>query len=466
MAEDIGISGKNMSDDKGGMPNVNLRAIVLDILLENENKPGHSHIILRRALDKYQYLDKPQRAFVTRLSEGAIEKRIELDWIIDQVSNTRVTKMKPVIREIMRLSTYQMKYMDNVPVSAVCNEAVKLAQSRGFSSLKGFVNGVLRNISRQLDNMQIPSEEKSFEEYCMISYSMPKWLVEHFIDETSKECAKRIFEAFDMPKKTYVRCNLNKISPEGLKKRLEGEGVTVKDTVVPYAFELADYDYLQELNSFNEGLFQVQDLSSILSGLLIMPRKGDFIVDVCAAPGGKCIHASQRGDVVVQARDVSQSKVDLILDNIERMEANNVTTKVWDATCVDLELNDKVDCLIADVPCSGLGILGRKADIRYTVTKEGIDELVKLQREILTAVSGYVKEGGTLIYSTCTINSRENVENVLWFIKNFPYELVSIENELSCLDRKDLSKGYLQLLPGVDGTDGFFMAKLRKKSNL
>mgnify|MGYP002708878766 FL=1 len=444
------------------MDNVNLRAVVLDILLENDKNPGHSNLITGQALSKFQYLPKSQRAFISRLAEGTIERRIEEDWLIDHVSSVSTKKMKPVIRNIMRMSAYQLKYMDSVPVSAVCNEAVKLARKRGFSSLTGFVNGVLRSLARDINNIQYP-DKSDFIRYCMIRYSMPEYVVRILMDECGS-CTEDVLKGFEKEHRLYIRCNTGLITPGGLKKKLTDEGVTVEDTCVPYAFAISGYDYLADLTSFEEGLFQVQDLSSILAGLAVNPNPGDYVVDVCAAPGGKCLHAAQRGsDITVEARDVSEAKVGLIRDNIERLHMDNVTAKVWDATVKDESLIGKADILICDVPCSGLGILGRKADIRYNASAEKTEALVELQRKILSVCSEYVRPGGYIIYSTCTINPAENEDNVDWFTANYPFETDSIEKDYPMLEKDSLAKGYVQLLPGIDNTDGFFIARLKKK---
>ena len=449
------------------MDNVNLRAVVLDILLENEKNPGHSNQITGQALSKFQYLPKPQRAFISRLAEGTIERSIEEDWLIDHVSSVKTKKMKPVIRNIMRMSAYQLKYMDSVPASAVCNEAVKLARKRGFSSLAGFVNGVLRSLARDIDNIMYP-DKSDFVKYCMIRYSMPEYIIHILMDECGGQ-TEEVLKGFEKERRLYIRCNTRLITSDELKKRLIAEGVTVEATCVPYAFAISGYDYLADLTSFEEGLFQVQDLSSILAGLAVNPKPGDHIVDVCAAPGGKCLHAAQRcGNVTVEARDVSEAKVQLIYDNIERLHMDNVTAKVWDATVKDESLVGKADILICDVPCSGLGILGRKADIRYNASEEKTRSLVELQRKILSVCSEYVKPGGYMIYSTCTINSAENEQNVSWFTDNFPYEADSIREDYpmlggASLNKDTLDKGYVQLLPGINDTDGFFIARLKKK---
>lgn len=426
---------------------VNLRAVVLEMLLENEKNGEFSNYLLNNALAKYQYLEKSQRSFMAKLFIGSIERKIELDYVCNQFSKTKTNKMKPLIRVLIRMSIYQLLYMDSVPESAVCNEAVKLANKRGFSSLRGFVNGVLRNIARNKDNIKYP-EKSDFLLYNSVKYSMPEWIIKMWQQEYDNETIEDILEGLFKEKRTYIRVNTNKTSPEELKLVLEKEGVKVCNTKVPYALEISDYDYLTGLDSFNEGLFQIQDLSSILAGYNSRIEKGYTVVDVCAAPGGKTINASilvgEEGKVY--SRDISFEKLDKIEENIDRLGLTNVELDVFDASKLDESLVGKCDLVIADLPCSGLGIIGRKPDIKYNASPDKLEELVKIQRNILSTVVKYLKESAILVYSTCTINKAENEEQVE-YIKKLGF---------SILDKK-------QLIPGKDkDTDGFFYAVLRK----
>lgn len=426
---------------------VNLRAVVLEMLLENEKNGEFSNYLLNNALAKYQYLEKSQRSFMAKLFIGSIERKIELDYVCNQFSKTKTNKMKPLIRVLIRMSIYQLLYMDSVPESAVCNEAVKLANKRGFSSLRGFVNGVLRNIARNKENIKYP-KKSDFLLYNSVKYSMPEWIIKMWQQEYDNETIEDILDGLFKEKRTYIRVNTNKTSPEELKLILEKEGVKVCDTIVPYALEISDYDYLTGLDSFNEGLFQIQDLSSILAGYNSRIEKGYTVVDVCAAPGGKTINASllvgEEGKVY--ARDISFEKLDKIEENIDRLGLTNVELDVFDASKLDESLVGKCDLVIADLPCSGLGIIGRKPDIKYNASPDKLEELVKIQRNILSTVVKYLKESAILVYSTCTINKAENEEQ-LEYIKKLGF---------SILDKK-------QLIPGKDkDTDGFFYAVLRK----
>lgn len=445
---------------------VNVRELILGILLEVTERDVYSHLIIRNVLDKYQYLDKQERAFLTRVSEGTIENMLLLDYIINQYSKVKVNKMKPVIRNILRMSVYQLKFMDSVPDSAVCNEAVKLATKKGFHNLKGFVNGVLRNISRNLDQIKYPDEEKESREYLSVMYSMPRWIIDKWLEVYDYEQVKRILEGFLNKNNTTIRCNTSKASPKELKASLEQQGIKVTSSnYLNYAFEIADYNRINMIKEFQEGLFQVQDISSMLVVEAADLREEDYVIDVCAAPGGKSIHAADKlkGTGCVEARDLTDNKLTLIEENIRRTGFGNVKTKQFDARVYDEASKNKADVVIADLPCSGLGVIAKKTDIKYKMTSDKQMELVKLQREILPVVGEYVKPGGVLVYSTCTISKEENLDNVNWFIKNYGFKLESIEKNLSPQFRDQTIKdGYLQLLPDKYGTDGFFIAKLRK----
>ena len=430
---------------------ISVRELVLDILLEVNEKEQYSHLVIRDVLNKYQYLEKKERAFLTRLAEGTIEHMLEMDFIINSFSKVKVNKMKPLIRNLLRMSVYQIKYMDSIPDAAVCNEAVKLARKRGFGQLRGFVNGVLRNIARELSHLQYPDEKLEPVRFLEVTYSVPAWMVEQWIKDFGYEQTKGICESFLKERPITIRTNLTKTTPDELKVKLEAEGVTVERIdKLSYAFEISGYDYLQALDSFVEGLFYVQDISSMMVAEIAAPEKENYIIDVCAAPGGKSSHLAEKmeGTGMVEARDLTEYKVSLIEENIERHGLANMKAVQIDATVYDEASKEKADILICDLPCSGLGVMGKKTDIRYKMTAEKQKDLVQLQRQILDTVHTYVKKGGTMIYSTCTIHKDENAGNVEWFVKKYP-EFEVISNE--------------QMFPGGEYHDGFFIAKLVRK---
>lgn len=435
---------------------MNERELVLDILLEVLEKNTYIHYVLNDVLTKYQYLEKNQRAFITRLSEGTVERLLEMDYVINQFSKVKVNKMKPVIRTLLRMSVYQLFYMDAVPDSAVCNEAVKLAGKRGLRQLGGFVNGVLRNIARNKDAIVWPKDALGALE---VKYSIPRWILSQWETEYGKDQMLAIAKGFTEKEQAMgltVRTNLDQITTEELMAKLEAEQVGVRKLTltqpfaIDYALELTGIDYLNGMESFLNGDFYIQDVSSMMVAEAVAPTKGDYVIDVCAAPGGKSTHVAQKlaGTGHVEARDLTEMKVSLIEENIARCGCTNMSARVWDATVLDEASVQKADVVICDVPCSGLGVMGKKTDIRYRMTKETEDELVLLQRQILQTVAEYVKPGKTLVYSTCTIHKAENEDNVAWFLKEHTDFTLEMQK---------------QIFPGEIGNDGFFLAKLVKR---
>lgn len=441
----------------------NAREIVLDMLLEAIEEEKFSHLILSQTLKKHQNMEKQERAFITHIFQGTVKRYLTLDYIINQFSSLPVRKMKPLIRNLLRMSVYQIFYMNQVPISAVCNEAVKIAKHRNFSGLSGFVNGVLRNIARNVDNIKYPDKATDSVKYLSVMYSFPEPLVQQMLQQYDFDIVERMLAASLKEKETTIRCNLNKLSPVELKGILEQEGVKAEvSEYLDYAFHIKDYDYLDKLDSFRNGLYTIQDVSSMLVCEVAGIRKSDYVIDVCAAPGGKALHAATLARKV-SARDLTPYKVGLIQENIERLGITNIEAMVWDAKVPDDKSLSSADVLIADLPCSGLGVLGKKSDIKYRLTQNQQKELVQLQREILSVVQGYVKKGGFLIYSTCTVNREENEENRDWFLKHFDFQAESLDAYLpEQLRSETTKKGYLQLLQGIHGTDGFFIAKFRR----
>ncbi len=434
----------------------NTRELVLETLLSVEKGESYSHRALSALLDKYQYLSKQERSFITRVTLGTLERRIELDYIIDWFSKVKVKKMKPVIRCILRMGVYQLKYMDSVPDSAVCNEAVKLAGKKGFVSLKGFVNGVLRSISRNLPEVSYPSEEEKPIEAVSIRCSIPQWILRQWREDYGWEKTKSMAESFLNQERTTIRVNTMMTDREKLIDDLKKQGIQAEKLVFrdypdfKQGLYIWEYDYLLKIKEFAQGQFYVQDVSSMLPVWFLNPKEGDFVVDVCAAPGGKSIHAAQlmQGLGVVEARDLTDYKVGLIEENIARARLKNVKAVKWDALILDESLVGKADGVIADLPCSGLGVLKKKPDIRYRMTREQQEELSRLQRQILSNACQYVKPGGTLLYSTCTVNKIENEDNTAWFLQN--------HREFSLAKER-------QIFPGESCGDGFYLAKMIRR---
>lgn len=443
--------------------NTNEREVVLEMLLEVLEGDKYSHTVLKNTLKNHQQMEKQERAFITRLFTGTVKIYIKLDYVINQFSSLPVQKMKPLIRNLLRLSVYQILYMDQVPDSAVCNEAVKLAKKRGFTKLSAFVNGVLRNIARGASDIKYP-DIKNPKLFLETTYSVPGWLVDHLLKQYEFEVVEKMLAASLKEKEVTIRCNQHKIKSNQLVEQLNKEGVTAsKSDYLNYAFKITDFDSLDRLDSFKQGQFTVQDVSSMLVCEAAGIRENDFVIDVCAAPGGKALHAAETAKSV-SARDVTEYKIKLINENIQRMGTTNVITKVWDATKIDDEMIGVADIVIADLPCSGLGVIGKKPDIKYKLTQKQHKELVDLQRTILSTVQRYVKNDGILIFSTCTVDKDENHGNRNWFLEHFDYAAESLDSYLPMnLLNEDTKNGYLQLIQGVHNTDGFFLSRFRKK---
>lgn len=431
------------------------RAIILETLLLIRKSEDFSNRIIKDVLDRYDYLDRSHRSFIKRIAEGCVERRIELDYIIDAFSKTPTRKMKPVILCILEMGVYQLKYMDAVPASAICNEAVRLTEKKGFRTLKGFVNGVLRNIARGEDPIRrlLASQTASAAEKLSIRYSMPLPLTEHFLTYYPEK-TEEILAAFLRQAAPVIRVNRARTTVQGLRDALAEDGASIEEVppidaladcaaftargvsvVQEQAYVLQGYDRIDGLDAYADGLFQVQDAAAMQAVALAGIRNTDVVFDVCAAPGGKTIQAADRLQVLCDASenaelckqntvfsfDLTEKKTNLIREHVKRCQYTNISIAEADARIRNDNYVNQADVLIADLPCSGLGIIGRKSDIKYRVTPDSMRELVQLQREILKNVAAYVKEGGVLIYATCTLNPKENEEQSVWIVQHLPF---------------------------------------------
>ena len=447
---------------------VNTREIVLNILLEVTRDDRPLSQVLSEWLLKYQYLDKADRSFISRLTRTVLENMMMIDTVLNHFSSVKVNKMKPVMRTILRMGAAQMLFMDGVPDHAVCNESVNLAVRKGFKGLKGFVNGVLRTIARNKDKVGelIPDQDKNPADYLSVRYSMPLWICRLWMSEFGFDTTKKMLMAMSKENATSIRVNTVKTTPENLKVSLTDAGIAAEDGVyLPYMLKISGYDYLTALYSFKNGEFIVQDESSALAGACAGFKPGMKVLDICGAPGGKSMNAAMlmenQGHMI--CRDVSEGKIERIIENTQRTGLSIIEAEVWDAIEPDEQLFGTMDVVIADVPCSGLGVIGKKTDIKYRMTPEKAADLVTLQRKILDQAWRYVKPGGILMYSTCTVNPAENQQQVAYMTKNYPLTLQSLDDCLpESLKSETTKKGWIQLLPGVHSCDGFFAAKLRR----
>ncbi len=458
------------------------REAVLEILTGIRENGTYSHIAVKEMLDRCERegMDRRQRAFVKRLTEGVIERRIELDDVLRRYAK-KGARIRPVIRDILRMGIFQILYMDSVPDSAACNEAVKLTKKYGKKENAGFVNGLLRNAVRDKEAGKLAADsapaggELSGIGELSRKFSMPEWIVSMWQEQLGEEETEKLLEALLKVRPVAIRFDdrCSQERREEILAQMSEKGVkAVKGQYLPYCYELTGTDSIQELPGYREGMWTVQDESSMMVAEAAGLAGGETVYDVCAAPGGKAMHCASKllaGSAggtetgKVHAFDLSKGKTAQILKNVRRMHLPNVVVAQRDALIPVPEEAGKADVLLCDLPCSGLGVIGRKRDIKYHVTPEQLAELAQLQKDILRSAVPYLKEGGVLIYSTCTINAGEN-EEVAEFIEK---EMGLCPDPLTPYLPEGIPGirgNRLQLLPHVHGTDGFFLARFVKKS--
>ena len=417
----------------------NERDAAVSILIEIEKERGYSGIVLSRSLNSKGELDARSRGFITEVVLGCMRNLILIDYIIDKFSKIHVSKMEPFIRHLLRVSVYQIKFMDRIPISAAVNEAVKLTKQRSFMGLAAFVNAVLRNIARA--DTPLPNKADDFSKYLSVKYSFPLWIVEYYLDRFGAETAEKICEAAVATPHVQICINTTRISRDELLERIEAEPLEGNGA------QLLKSSDITKLKEFKDGLFHVMSESSMKAVETLDPQPGEVVMDLCAAPGGKSFYCFylMKNKGCIHAWDIHAHKIDLIKESAKRLGAGSIIAKATDARLLDKEFIAKADRVLIDAPCSGFGVVSRKPDIKYYRTEKDINQLAALQRDILTTGMQYVKPSGILVYSTCTLTRKENEDNTAWFLKNFPFEL---ESETL-------------LLPGR--SDGFYIARFRRK---
>jgi len=406
---------------------MNARHCAISVLIEINQQGAYNNIALRQALDARPDWDPRDKGFVTEIVNGTLRNLILIDYILNKFSRNPTSHMKPFIRELLRTAVYQIRFMDRVPNSAAVNEAVKLARANGYSALSGFVNGILRNIvrSHEADFFELPNDWS-------IKYSFPPWLV----DATKKWLGSKAEDFFAASHITPGVClAVNKLKTNEYDEPL---------------LHFKNQSDIRELDGFQKGHLFVMDEGAYLAAKAVNVKPGDSVIDLCAAPGGKsfalAIMMENKGQII--ACDIHAHKIRLMENMARHLGISCITTEERDATVVNQKWQNWADAVILDAPCSGFGIIRRKPDIKYSKTMEDVLNMAELQRQLLTSAATYVKPGGTLVYSTCTIATEENSDNVQWFTDNFDFKL----------------EESTQLMP-TDRNDGFFIAKLRKDTN-
>lgn len=417
------------------------RQLALKVLYEVEKNGAYPGIELKKQLSSSE-LSAVDKGFATELVYGVLKNRTRLDFIISKYSKQKLKKISDWIINILRMGVYQIVFLDKVPLSAAVNESVKLAKRYGHQASSGFVNGVLRNVGRNGD-VQYPQGREFYEIY----YSHPKWLCDMLFEQYGDE-AKTIIENNNKVPSTTVRINALKGNEQAVLKSLEENGIAVEKTDYENLVKISGFGDISKLSQYTDGFITPQGLSSYMAALCVEPKCGEVIMDLCAAPGGKTTAMAEMcGDgASIFAFDLFEHKVELIKNNCKRLGIKKVTAKVCDGTVLMEDFVNKADKILADVPCSGLGIIRKKPDIKWNKDSTDFETITDIQKKILENSDKYLKKGGTLVYSTCTINKNENEVVAENFARKNGYRINKLQT----------------ILPG-DDCDGFFICKMIKE---
>ncbi|TYR82673.1 16S rRNA (cytosine(967)-C(5))-methyltransferase RsmB [Priestia megaterium] len=445
------------------MNKYNIRDLALDILLSIEKNQAFSNLLLNKSIQKYG-VQRKDAGLLTEIVYGTIQRRDTLDYGLKPfLKNAK--KLQVWVKVLLRLSLYQMMYLDRVPDRAVIHEAVEIAKKRGHKGIASMVNGVLRNIQRNgtpsIDDIKDPIERLSVET------SHPLWLVKRWVEQYGLDKTREICLANLMAPKQTLRVNTARFTVDEVKKQLEQEGIAVH----PGAF-VSEAIEVQRGNAaytdaFKKGMFTVQDESSMLVAHALGVKENERILDSCAAPGGKSTHIGEKlknsGEVV--SLDIHNHKVQLISEQAERLQLTNIHPTVQDSRKVGERFKPETfDRILVDAPCSGFGVMRRKPDLKYVKTEQDVKQLARIQQDILKAVAPLLKKGGTIVYSTCTIDRDENADVVEAFLNSHPefVEDPTLVERMPQQIKQNVKHGQIQLLPN-DKSDGFYIACLQKK---
>lgn len=441
----------------------NVRDAALTILLAIDKNQAYSNLLLNQTINKYK-IDQKDRALLTEITYGTLQRKYTLDYYLEPFIRGKIELW---VRWLLRLSLYQIVYLTRIPPHAVVNEAVEIAKRRGHKGISSMVNGVLRSILRKgirdLDEISDPIEKLSIES------SHPEWLVSRFIEMYGYDQTAAMLQENNIPPHQTVRVNVTKKSVDEVLALLQNEGIEARQSdVIPECLYILS-GQASRTKAFKEGLITIQDESSMMPANVLDPKPGWRILDMCAAPGGKTTHLAEKmnNEGAILATDLHPHKLDLIEENVARLGLSIVETAPIDGRKAPQFFKaESFDAVLVDAPCSGLGVMRRKPDIKYTKREEDFHSLHDIQLELLHSAATVLKKGGRLVYSTCTVNKEENEKTVEVFLASHPdFELIPIEHLPHQLVEKQQG-GMLQVFPQDFGSDGFFVAAFRKKENI
>ena len=439
------------------------RKLALEALYKIDKEEAYSNIVLDELLNKNRnVLSNKDINFISELVYGVTTWKLTLDTIIQKYSKIKIKKISPWVINILRMGAYQIVFLDKVPKSAAVNESVNLCKKYGGKSV-GFVNAILRKVEKS-DYLELFEIKNDIEKISKTT-SMPEWIVRELNKEFDPEKVNEICENSNLKPKITIRINNLKITKNELKKSLQSKEIEVEDGIIEDFLYLKNVKNITNLDKYKKGLFTMQDESAGLTALVLNPKEGESILDCCSAPGGKTTYIAElmnnKGNVI--AWDLYKHRLDKVQENSKRLGIDIIKTEENDATVLKEEYIEKFDKILIDAPCLGLGVIKRKPDIKWQRKFEDIEEISKIQEKILNTCSEYLKKGGILVYSTCSIVKSENDKIVEKFLKSENFELEEINNiNIENLENKITKKGIIKLYPS-ENMDGFFISKLIKK---
>ncbi|WP_017753679.1 16S rRNA (cytosine(967)-C(5))-methyltransferase RsmB [Calidifontibacillus oryziterrae] len=442
----------------------NVREVALDSLIQIEKNQAYSNLLLNQMIQKSNLASK-DIGLLTEIVYGTIQRRLTLDYFLQPfIRNSK--KMEAWVLILLRISIYQMVYLDRIPERAIIHEAVEIAKKRGHRGISGMVNGILRSIQRQ----GIPSLEEIKDplERLAIQMSFPRWLIEKWVMQYGEEETRKICESYLIPPKITARINRMKATKEHVISLLEDENISARQGDLSIDAITIEKGNLAKTSVFQQGYVTIQDESSMLVARALDINDGQHVLDSCAAPGGKTTHIADllHNTGKVFSVDLHPHKVKLIEDQVTRLQLKNVETLVHDSRRLHhIFQPESFDRILVDAPCSGFGVIRRKPDIKYSKKAEDSNNLTKIQLNILNNVVGLLKKGGKLVYSTCTIDHEENTGVVNKFLKENRDMILddTLADRMPEALRPLVKGGQVQILPHYFGTDGFYIASFRKQ---
>lgn len=439
------------------------RKLALEALYKIDKEEAYSNIVLDELLNKNRnVLSNKDINFISELVYGVTTWKLTLDTIIQKYSKIKIKKISPWVINILRMGAYQIVFLDKVPKSAAVNESVNLCKKYGGKSV-GFVNAILRKVEK-FDYLELFEIKNDIEKISKTN-SMPEWIVKELNNEFNAEKVNEICKNSNLKPKITIRVNNLKTTRNELKKSLKSKEIEVEDGILEDFLYLKNVKNITNLDEYKKGLFTMQDESAGLTALVLNPKEGESILDCCSAPGGKTTYIAElmNNNGNIKAWDLYKHRLDKVQENSKRLGIDIIKTEENDATVLKEEYIKKFDKILIDAPCLGLGVIKRKPDIKWQRKFEDIEEISKIQEKILNTCSKYLKKGGILVYSTCSIIQSENDKIVEKFLKSENFELEEINNiNIENLENKITKKGIIKLYPS-ENMDGFFISKLIKK---